>query len=119
MTEFAGTILDSEKYFCTKDYQGTIDLIMEKDGEKWILDWKNFALAKHKFGLVGEYKKPYSKLKKAGLQLSMYAHSQKATRIGIVELTKTGYYFYELPLVSKETIKVLLKEFKFNYIDQL
>jgi ATP-dependent exoDNAse (exonuclease V) beta subunit len=57
-------------------YQGTIDLLAWIDGEQWILDWKTYGIAQEILQTKSsswKYKKPYDKLKKATLQLSLYA----------------------------------------------
>ncbi len=110
----------TEVYISCKDYQGTADLIAEINGEKYVLDWKNFWLAKHKFWIPqGDYRKPYDKLKKAQLQLSMYANVKKIDKIAVVELREDGYYFYPMERLSKEEIEKVVEDYKYKYIDQL
>lgn len=109
-----------EVYFRTSKFQWTIDLIWEIDWEKWILDWKTYWLAKYKFNLpIGAYKKPYDKLKKARLQLSLYAMVKRIKRIWVIELTPTGYHFHELTPYTRKELMWMVKEFTFHYIDQL
>lgn len=111
--------LHTEYYAKTKDYQWTIDLIAEVDSEKWILDWKTYGLAKARWKLQSAYKKPYDKLKKARLQLSLYAYATWIKNIAVVELTEDGYHFHKLELMDKKEIEEIVKEFKFNYVDNL
>ena len=102
----------TEEYICCDDYQGTVDLIAEIAWEKYVLDWKNFGLAKTKFGIPqGEYRKPYDKLKKAQLQLSMYALELGIKKIAVIELREDGYYFYEMERLSKKEIDKILEEY--------
>ena len=109
-----------EHYVCNTHYQWTIDLIWEINWQKWIIDWKTYGLSKYKFNLpIPEYKKPYDKLKKARLQLSLYALAMKIKKIGVVELTPTGYYFHELVPYTSAELKTMIKEFKFHYVDQI
>ena len=111
--------LATEHYIRTKDYQWTIDLIAERDWEVWILDWKTYWLAKAKFGLPNTYKKPYDKLKKARLQLSLYAYAMGITRIWVVELEEGWYHFHKLELMEIDEIKKVLDDYKFHYVDEL
>lgn len=110
----------TEKYVRCKDYQWTIDLIGEIDGKKYILDYKSYWMAKDRYWLGSkEYRKPYSKLKKARLQLSLYARVEKIKHIGIIELLIDGYHFHELKLIPNKELDTMILEFKNNYIDQL
>lgn len=111
--------LASEHYIRTKDYQWTIDRVAVYNWEVWILDWKCWALAKDKFWLPNEYKKNYSKLKKAQLQLSMYAHAMWIKNIAIVELRNEWYYFHKLDVLPIEDIQKIITEFKYNHVDEL
>jgi hypothetical protein len=84
-------VVETEYYVKNKDYQGTIDLIVKrlKDNKYGILDYKTYGLAKDKFGIEKVYRKPYDKLKKASLQLSLYSNIIKKYNIeflGIIEL---------------------------------
>lgn len=112
--------IHTEHYIRTEDYQGTIDLVAEIDWKKWIVDFKTYWLAKYKFWLtIPPYKKPYDKLKKARLQLSLYAHAISIENIWVLELTNDWYHFHELELIPKETIDKMVFEFKYNYIDEI
>lgn len=109
-----------EEYIRTNDFQGTIDLIWEIDGEKWILDWKTFGLAKHKFWLpIPSYKKPSDKLKKARLQLSLYSLATWIKNIWIVELLDWTYHFHKLELIPEKDLIRLIKEYSYHYIDEI
>lgn len=110
----------TEEYIVCRDYQGTCDLIAEIDWEKYVLDWKNFWLAKTKFGIPqGDYRKPYDKLKKAQLQLSMYAQVKKINKIAVIELREDWYYFYPMERLPKEEIDKIVEDYKYKYVDQL
>lgn len=109
-----------EHYVCCNEYQGTADLIAEVSWEKYVLDWKNWGLAKAKFGIPqGEYRKPYDKLKKAQLQLSMYAVELGISKIAVIELREDGYYFYEMEVLSQEEIDKIIEEYKKTKNDRL
>jgi len=107
--------LEIEKYIQTEHYQGTIDLIAEIDGEKWICDWKTYWIAQEVLNTKKEgskYKKPYDKLKKAALQLSLYAYACGIEHIGVVELAADWYHFHKLNLLPKEEFDKVIN----NYI---
>ena len=97
-------------------YQWTIDLVRidEKNKKVWIYDWKTWWIAKKKFNLPNAHKKPYDKIKKVGLQLSLYAeyYRQKGYSIewlSVLRLHESGYYEYETKIYSmKEIDKILL-----------
>lgn len=113
-------VIGTEVYIRTKDYQGTIDLVAEIDWVKYILDYKTYWLAKTKFNLENTYRKPYDKLKKARLQLSLYARALRINNIAVVELSSDWvYHLHKLEKYSTEDINLLLKEFNNNYIDEL
>jgi hypothetical protein len=98
-----------ETYFEAKEYQGTIDLICKIWKKKYVVDWKTWGLAKVNFWLKNDYRKPYEKLRKARLQLSLYAHSQWIKNIAIVELQEDSYHFHELKLIPKKELNLTLK----------
>ena len=104
--------LGIEKYVKCKDYQWTCDLVCRIGREKWLIDWKNWGLSKYAFWIEPwKYNKPYSKLKKARLQLSLYAKVLNVIHLWVVELTPSWYYFHELePIPWKELTKII-KEF--------
>ena len=104
-----------EKYVIAEDesYQWTIDLIAKLGRKTYIIDWKTYGLAKHAYGLFNEeakYKKPYDKLKKATLQLSLYAHACGVRNIAVVELLTTGYKMHILNRMSRKEIDIILKK---------
>lgn len=117
--DFAVKLIEAEKYVVCKDYQWTCDAIAEINGEKWILDWKTYWLAKYKYWLESTYRKPYDKLKKAKLQLTLYARLLWIKKIGVVELERDWYHFHPLELVDEKEIKEILILYKNNFIDEL
>ncbi len=120
LSEVPNKIIWTEVYIKTKDYQWTVDLIWEIDGKKYILDWKTYWLAKDKFNLQSEYKKPYSKLKKAQLQLSLYARALRINNIWVIELSNDwNYHFHVLEKINNDDLKDLIYQFNNNYIDEL
>lgn len=120
LKDFKVVVVGTEVYTKTPEYQWTIDLIGEIDGKKYILDWKTYWLAKYKFWLkIPEYKKPSDKLKKARLQLSLYARAEWIDYIWVIELTDTGYHFHILKRIPDDELEKMLEEFKFNYVDEL
>lgn len=111
-----------EDYIQTEYFQWTMDLIWKIDwgDEEWVLDWKTFGLAKYKFWLpIPSHKKPSDKLKKARLQLSLYAMAKWLEKIWVIELTPEGYYFYPLEKIPNEQLIKLCKEYQFHYIDEI
>lgn len=105
---------ESEIYFLNQwkyPYQWTIDLVCEMEWYKRIIDFKTYWLAKDSFWLENRYKKPNNKLKKAQIQLSLYAYSLWIEKIWIVILTKEDYYFHELELLPKKEITKILKNY--------
>ncbi len=101
----------TEVYVRTEDYQGTIDLIGEMEGEDWVLDWKTWWIAQEVLNTKKAdaiYKKPYDKIKKATLQLSLYAHAKWIGKIWIVELATDGYHFHPLKIIPKDEITLLI-----------
>lgn len=112
--------LVTEEYIRTDDYQWTIDLVAEIDWEQWILDWKTFGLAKYAFNIpISPYKKPYDKLKKARLQLSLYAKAKWIKKIWIVELTPKWYHFHVLEIIPDDELITLIQDYKYNYVDEI
>lgn len=100
-------------------YQGTTDLVRIDEETKtvWLYDWKTWGIAKKKFDLPNKYRKPYDKLKKVALQLSLYAEYYRAQwyEIGwiyVVWLHETGCYPFELELYSTKKLNKILKDFK-------
>lgn len=117
-------VVETEHYVKGRDYQWTIDIIVRRvsDGKYWILDYKTYGLAKDKFGIEKVYRKPYDKLKKASLQLSLYSRIVKKYKIefiGIVELWEDYVFEHPLEFWEEEDIKKLIKEYKLSYIDNI
>jgi len=118
--DFDVKLLEAEKYVASKDYQWTCDAIALIEWKKWILDWKTYWLAKHKFNVDwAVYRKPYDKLKKAKLQLTLYARLLGITNIAVVELDRDWYHFHPLELVDEKEIKEILMLYKNSYIDEI
>lgn len=108
--------LHTEHFICTEDYQGTIDLIAWIDWELWILDWKTYWIAQDILWTKWskwKYKKPYSKLKKATIQLSLYAYGSNLgiKNIWVVELSCKGYIFHKLKLLKKKEIEEIVNNY--------
>ena len=111
--------LTTEHYIWVENmFQWTIDVICHLDwaleeGE-WIIDWKTFWIAQEVLGTKGtrwKYKKPYSKLSKARLQLSLYAYATGIKNIGVVELAEHWYVFHKLVLYSTEELENIINTF--------
>lgn len=112
-------LVEAEKYLSCKDYQGTCDAIVEIDGEKVIIDYKSYSLAKRKFGIETlKYKKPSEKLKKARLQLSLYGRVLNIKKFAVLELTQFGYKYYPLEPLDKKELDKVLKGFENRWVDE-
>ena len=115
----------TEHYICTQFFQWTIDLVGEdKDWNLWLLDWKTYWLAKTKFWLWWwPYKKPYSKLKKAAMQLSLYAMALGDSRlkwIAVIELCEDwSYHFHKLNRMDDAELMRIVLDYYYSYIDQI
>lgn len=114
--------IESEKYVRWADYQGTIDCVVKRvsDWKYWILDWKTYWLAKDKFWISSTYRKPYDKLKKASLQLSLYKNIIQEYNIEfliIAELWNNYHNLYYVDIWDKEEIDRVVKEYKLTNID--
>lgn len=99
--------IEVEKYIATDRYQGTIDLIAEIDWELWLLDWKSYWCAQDILWIRKKpykYVKPYSKLLKASLQLSLYAEPENIINIWVIELSIDWYHFHKLKRKTKEEL---------------
>lgn len=108
--------LESEKYVCDENnrYQWTIDLVATKpNGKKVLIDWKSWGVRKKRFWLKNEYKKPYDKLKKVALQLSLYAKALEddVDEIWIVWLHESGAYMFPLEMWKDEEIEKIIENF--------
>lgn len=107
--------IHTEHYICVEGkYQGTIDLIGEIDWEKWVLDWKSYSCTQEILWIRKweyKYKKPYTKLVKASLQLSLYALPLGIKNIWVVELAYDWYHFHKLSLYSQEEIDIIVNNY--------
>lgn len=121
------TTLYSEYYVSCNEYQWTIDRVAQKWDDIWIIDFKTYSLAKAKFNLTSVYRKPYSKLVKAKLQLNLYKRALKKLklfkwkniRLFVVELNEDKYYIHELETMVEAEIKTILKQYKLRYGDEI
>ncbi len=104
----------AEKYVVCDDYQWTVDLVAKIGKKTFILDWKSYSMSKDKFKLSNKYTKPYAKLKKASLQLSLYAKLLKIDNIWVIELRKDGFYFHILNRIPDEELDKIIEDFKNN-----
>lgn len=100
-------------------YQGTIDLVRidEKNKKVWLYDWKTWGIAKKKYWLPNKYKKPYDKIKKVALQLSLYAEYYRnlgytVEWIYVLWLHETGCYEYELELYSTRKLNHIIRAYQ-------
>jgi len=93
-------------------YQWSIDLLAECEWKNILLDWKTWWIAKKKFWLPNKTTKPYWKLKKVALQMSLYAKALwNIDEIWVVWLHDEDYFVYKLEMVDDETLEELLEEF--------
>lgn len=102
-------------------YQWTSDLVAINEQEKKvrIYDWKTWWIAKKRWWLPNNVKKPYDKIKKVAIQLSMYAEYWRKEwytidLISVVWLHETGAYEYTLELASSEYIDELILLYKWK-----
>ncbi len=106
-------------------FQWTIDVVRVDEESKtvYLYDYKTWGIAKKRYKLPNTYKKPYWKLKKVSLQLSLYAeiYRQKGYKIwGIyaVWLHESWTYEYKLDLYSTKEIDRILAEYKLSKIPE-
>jgi len=99
-------------------YQGSIDVVLVHHKKKLIklFDWKTWGIAKKRYNLPNKYTKPYSKLKKLSLQLSLYAYTyiQKWYTIEWIYgvwLHDTWAYEYKVPLIPTKDLDDILLRF--------
>ena len=103
---------ECEVYVKNNYYQWTADCICTINGDRYVLDWKTFGLAKY-IMIENKVTKPRKKkLEKVALQLSLYNVILKADKIAAVHLTPEWYWFYELDLVPMDDIKELIKKYR-------
>lgn len=101
-------------------YQWTIDLVERTSATSVKLkDWKTYWIAKKFYWLPNPYKKPYDKLKKTALQLSLYAEVFRKQGITVewiscVYLHESWAYEYELELYSSEQINEILLKYELS-----
>lgn len=104
----------TEHYIRTERYQWTIDLVAEMAWDLWIIDWKTWSIAQDLLWTKWpnwKWRKPYEKLKKATLQLSLYAEAEGIENIAVVELCDGNYHFHPLEKKSKEELKLLIDNY--------
>ncbi len=82
-----------------------------------LFDWKTWGIAKKRWGLPNVYRKPYSKIKKLQLQLSLYAETDRQKWYEIewlywIWLHHSWAYEYEIDAISSEEINDILKKFE-------
>lgn len=113
--------LHTEQYILDDKYryQWTCDLVRIDEVNKrvWIYDWKTWWIAKKRWNLPNNYKKPYDKIKKVALQLSLYAEYYRkqgydVMGLYVVWLHTTWAYPFELDIYSKEEIDDILGKWK-------
>ena len=99
-------------------YQGTIDMVWVDEENKivYLYDWKTWWIAKKRWGMPNVARKPYDKLKKLALQLSLYAETyrQKGYKIGgifWVWLHEDQAFEYDLTIWTTEEIDELITSF--------
>jgi len=110
------TVIDNKDRF-----QWTLDLarVNEKTKEVWLYDYKTWWIAKKRYWLPNPNTKPYDKLKKMSLQLSLYAETfrQKwyiVRGIYWVWLHEGWTYEYKLTLMETKEIDKILNDFMNN-----
>jgi len=101
-----------------KRYQWSSDLVFINDKKKEvvIIDWKSFGIAKKRWNLPNNYKKPYDKIKKGRLQFSLYWYTfiqqwYKINELILVYLREENYYAYSLEQIDIKELDTIL----FNY----
>lgn len=99
-------------------YQWTSDLVCINEEQKTvrIYDWKTWWIAKKRWGLPNNVKKPYDKIKKVALQLSLYVDYFRkkwytVDLISVVWLHETWAYEYKLELYSTEDLDEIIDNF--------
>lgn len=118
--EVKGNLITEQYIIDSKNrYQWSVDLILKNEKEKivFLYDYKTYWIAKKKFWLPNLYKKPYDKLKKVELQLSLYAKYfedlwYKIWGIFTVYLHETGCYIYRLEKINNSELESLILDFE-------
>ena len=117
-------------------YQWTADLVVinEKKKKVYIYDYKTWGIAKKKWNILyyifgvlmlripiflmkNTYKKPYDKIKKVALQLSLYGEYYRQLGyslelISVLWLHETGCYEYKLPIYTTNEINSILEKYE-------
>ncbi len=95
-------------------YQWSIDMLWTNEEWKRILvDWKTWGVAKKKFNLNNWCAKPYDKLKKVALQMSLYAKALwNVDEIWVVWLHEKGTFAYKLEKVEDDVLEELILRFQ-------
>lgn len=90
-------------------FQWTIDLVIadRKNKKVWLVDFKTYWIAKKRWGLPNTYRKPYDKLKKVSLQLSLYAEYFRQKGYNIEEL---AVLILRDDMAKEEIVKELTSE---------
>jgi len=121
MKEYKLTDMQTEIYCCDEynRYQGSIDLsAITADWKKVLIDWKTWGIAKKMFGLPNRTTKPYSKLKKVALQLSLYAKALwDIDEVWVVWLHEEGYFIYKLDMVPDNELEELILSHQTRNVD--
>lgn len=112
---------ETEVYVCDEKnrFQWAMDVRAVHYEKKLIklFDWKTWWIAKKRYGLPNNYAKPYSKLKKLTLQLSLYAETDRQKWYTIewiywVWLHESWAYEYSLTPMTTEELDEILLAFK-------
>ena len=101
-----------------KRYQWSVDLVREdkKNKQVFIYDYKTWWIARADYWLKNKYSKPYSKLKKVSLQMSLYCETYRQKWwtiwwIYAVWLRKDKYVEYKLDIIETKELDTILKNF--------
>lgn len=120
LSEYNPNNTETEKYIREPQdrYQWSIDLVADLDWlGRTIVDWKTYWIARKRFWIPysANYKKPYDKLKKARLQLSLYAYALgNIDTICVVELTNGEYHLHILEKYTDKELETILTNFELS-----
>ena len=116
LEEYNVSNIETEKYILTDRYQWTTDMVWDIWWKKWVLDWKTFWITKSILWIVSswKYRKPYDKLKKASLQLSLYAYALWISHIWVIELMDWEYRFHKLKRIKDWELDKILDNYYNN-----
>lgn len=113
MDSYKFTDMQTEIYCRDKHnrYQGSIDFLWTSpEGKKVLIDWKTWGIAKKRYWLPNKTTKPYDKLKKVALQMSLYAKALwNIDEIWVVWLHDEGAFVYKLELVEDSSLEELIE----------